>query len=85
MLKILPIAIGPANIKRPSSAATVSTPQVALTGVIVLLFTLLHHRLPGIAPSREYAKTTRVAVIVQPWPTKNWAIMLMENNARPAF
>ena len=69
MLKTAPIATGEANISNPSSAEIVNTPQVASTGVLVRLSTLLHHLLPGSAPSLLYANTTRVAVTVQPSPT----------------
>lgn len=65
-LNTAPTATGDANMRRLSRTATVITPQVAQTGVYVRGLTRLQYREPGIAPSREYAKTTRVAVIVHP-------------------
>lgn len=81
MLNTAPIATGDANPKRPSKPAIVSTNQTLFTGVFVLELTLLHHLLPGIAPSRLYAKMTREEAMVQPWPTKNCAMMLSANIA----
>jgi hypothetical protein len=66
MLKTAPIATGLANINKPNNAPIVSTNQTLLTGVFVLELTLLHHLLPGIAPSLEYAKATLEEAIVQP-------------------
>lgn len=53
ILKTAPIAIGPANIRRPNKAPMVVTNQTATTGVLVLWWTFFNHRLPGRAPSRE--------------------------------
>lgn len=51
MLNTAPIATGLANMRSPRRAPTVMTNQTALTGVLVVLLTILSQRLPGRAPS----------------------------------
>jgi hypothetical protein len=71
ILNTAPIVTGPAKPNRPISAATTTTPHVALTGVFVLVLTFAHNFDPGNASSLANANTILVAVIVHPIATLN--------------
>lgn len=83
--KIAPIATGPPKIKRSKQMPIVVLNQTALTGVYVILLTLLIHQEPGKQPSRAYAKVTLDAATIHPWPMEKAQTIVKARTARAIF
>ena len=63
-----PIATVPPKINNVIRIPITVLNHTALTGVLVFSLTRAIHQLAGKQPSRAYAKVTREAATIHPWP-----------------
>jgi len=83
--KMAPIETEPPNIRRRRRIPIIVLNQTAFTGVYVVLFTFLIQDENGKQSSRAYAKVTRDAAIIQPWPMEKPHTMVRPKIARAIF
>lgn len=85
MEKMAPIVTLPPNMRQQRRIPMIVLIITALTGVLVVGFTFLIHDDIGKQSSLAYAKVTREAATIQPWPMLKPHMMVRERMASAVF